>query len=122
MKIRNKNGLLGVVLLFILLSPAALAADNSSGLLTPGMGMNWYNQQSQDFKDLMIWVFGGTLFIVGAAYILFTAFGTTASHYEGTFGSQEAKSRHSNTIIRNFAILIIMIAAIMIGLSVFKWF
>ncbi len=109
MKISMTN-ILKVMAVLAVLTP--LAAADGSELLTPGMGMAWYNAQSQEFKDLMVWVIGGVLFIVGAAYILFTAFGATASHYEGTFGSQDAKSRHSNTIIRNFAILIVMIAAI----------
>jgi hypothetical protein len=115
-----KKNILMVLGMLAVLTP--LAAADGSGLLTPGMGMAWYNSQSQEFKDLFVWVLGGVIFIVGAAYILFTAYGTTASHYEGTFGSQEAKSRHSNTIVRNFAILIMMIAAIMVGVQIFKWF
>lgn len=109
-----------MIVIFSILVIPATAADNS--LLNPGMGMEWYNKQSDEFKALMIWVFGGAMFIVGACYILFTAFGATASHYEGTFGSQEAKAKHTNTIIRNFAILILMIAAVMVGLSIFSWF
>ncbi len=96
---KNINKFMLVLVLLVFVAPAYAADD---GLLTPGMGMAWYNSQSQEFKDLIVWVFGGVLFIVGAAYILFTAFGATASHYEGTFGSQDAKSRHSNTIITDF--------------------
>ena len=121
MKSNTKTILSGLIIFFILFLPLASAATNES-LLNPGMGMDWYRSQSQEFKNLMTWVFGGALFIVGACYILFTAFGATASHYEGTFGSQEAKSRHSNTILRNFGILILMIAVIMVGLSIFSWF
>jgi hypothetical protein len=112
-----------IYLIFVILMMAgtATAATNDS-LLTPGMGMSWYNSQSQDFKDLMFWIFGGAIFIVGAAYILFSAFGATASHYENTFGSQDAKARHSNTLLRNFGILILMIAVILIGRSIFAWF
>jgi len=63
-----------------MMAGTAAAAGNDS-LLTPGMGMSWYNSQSQDFKDLMFWIFGGAIFITGAAYIIFSAFGATASHW-----------------------------------------
>jgi hypothetical protein len=121
MKTNTKTILSGLMIFYILFLPLVSAAANDS-LLQPGMGMDWYRAQSPEFKNLMTWVFGGALFIVGACYILFTAFGATASHYEGTFGSQEAKARHSNTLIRNFGILILMIAVIMVGLSIFSWF
>jgi hypothetical protein len=120
MKLNKISIEISILAVLAILTP--LAAADGSSLLTPGMGMSWYNSQSQEFKDLFVWVLGGVIFIVGAAYILFTAYGATSSHYEGTFGSQEAKSRHSNTIIRNFAVLVMMIAAIMIGVSLFKWF
>jgi hypothetical protein len=113
--------ILKICIVLSLMAGTAAAATNDS-LLTPGMGMSWYNSQSQDFKDLMFWVFGGAIFIVGAAYILFSAFGATATHYENTFGSQDAKARHSNTLLRNFGILILMIAVILIGRSIFAWF
>lgn len=109
-----------ICIVLCMITITAAAANDS--LLTPGMGMSWYNSQSQDFKDLMFWIFGGAIFIVGAAYILLSAFGATASHYENTFGSQDAKARHSNTLIRNFGILILMIAVILIGKSIFSWF
>jgi hypothetical protein len=103
-----------------LLSVPALA--DGSGLLTPGMGMAWYNSQSAQFKALFVWVLGGVIFIVGASYIVFTAYGATAAQAEGTFGAQEAKARHHNTLIKNFVILIGMIAVIMVGVSIFSWF
>ena len=112
--------ILKICIVLCILTLPAMAANDS--LLTPGMGMSWYNSQSQEFKDLMFWVFGGTIFIVGAAYILFSAFGATATHYENTFGSQDAKARHSNTLLRNFGILILMIAVILVGISMFSWF
>ncbi len=84
MKINTQN-ILRVIAVLILLTPFA-AADGSS-LLTPGMGMTWFRSQSADFQNLVSWVIGGVMFIVGAAYILFTAFGATSMHYEGTFGS-----------------------------------
>lgn len=114
----------GLIVLLILFTPQVLAAtsNNTDNLLQPGMGMDWYRAQSNEFKTLLQWVFGATIFIVGAGYILFTAYGTTASHYEGTFGSQEAKSRHNGGMVKNFVILIGMIAFIEIALSIFNWF
>ncbi len=120
----KKQKICGLIVLAILFTPQVLAAtvnDNDS-LLSPGMGMAWYRAQSADFKNLLTWLFGGTIFIVGSAYILFTAFGVTSTHYENTFGSQEAKSRHGNTLLKNFGVLIGMIAVVMVGLSIFNWF
>lgn len=110
-----------LIIFFIVFLPIVEAANNDS-LLNPGMGMNWYRSQPQEFKNLVVWVFGATIFIVGAGYILFTLYGTTAAHYEGTFGSQGEKARHHNILFRNFAILILMIAIIIIALSLFGWF
>ncbi len=118
---RKFSVVIGSLIMFIIFVPVVLAENNDS-LLTPGMGMDWFKKQPQDFKNLVYWVFGATVFIVGAAYILFTLYGTTASHYEGTFGSQEGKARHQSVLFRNFAILILMIAIIIIALSIFGWF
>ncbi len=115
----NKNMLSKILIVLSLITP--LAAADGSSLLTPGMGMNWFHEQSSDFQNLVSWVIGGVIFIVGAAYILFTAFSATSMHCEGTFGSQEAKAKHSNALIRNFAILILMIGVIEVGIQVFKW-
>lgn len=100
-----------LILTMCVLSFTASAAANDS-LLNPGMGMSWYGKQSAEFKDLMTWVIGGAVFIVGAAYIILTTFGAGKVQYENTFGSAEGKSHTSNALIKNFGILILMVVCV----------
>ena len=59
----NIKSIIQICIVISLMAGTVAAATNDS-LLTPGMGMSWYNSQSQDFKDLMFWIFGGAIFII----------------------------------------------------------
>lgn len=110
-----------LIILFIVFLPIVSAANNNS-LVNPGMGMDWYRKQPEEFKELVWYVLGGGMFIVGAIFILLSLFGAGKAQIESTFGSEEGKNKAVWSIIKNFGILLLMIGIIILGLSVFGWF
>ena len=110
------------LLLIALITNIASAAGNES-LLSPGMGMKWYDTQPQEFKDLIIWCIGGLFFILGVIFIATSGAAAGKGMLDKSgFGNPEEKSKSNSALLGIALTLVGVMILIAVGLGVFKWF
>lgn len=113
------------ILIIIMSITNIVSADTNTNesLLKPGMGMDWYNAQPQDFKDLVWWCLGGVVFAFGAIFVISTlGAGGKGMLQKGGFENPEEQARSNTAIFGIFLIAVGVMIFIAIGTGFFKWF
>jgi hypothetical protein len=118
----KKNMKLKTILfiLTVMLFVAPVLADN--GLPGTGAGTSWYGAQSADFHTLIQKIDGAIMWVTIFAFVGVTLFQVIRVSYEGTYGSQATKAAQQEILIRNFVLLVIAVAIIIIVPSFVPWF
>lgn len=107
----------------MLMANIASAAGSETSLLSPGMGMNWFNAQPKEFKDLIGWVLGGLIFILGLAFLVsLGGAGGKGMLDKSGFGNPEEKSRSNNALFGILLTLVGVMIFIAVGMGVFSFF
>jgi hypothetical protein len=111
-----------IIIISIFLINIASAAGNET-LLQPGMGMNWFNAQPKDFKDMIMWVVGGLMFLLGLAFIISSGAAAGKGMLDKSgFGNPDEKSRSNNAMFGILLTLVGVLIFIAVGTGVFSFF
>jgi uncharacterized membrane protein len=115
----KSKALLYFLTVLMLITPAL--ADGTS-LISPGGGMKWLSEQSPEFQSMIIWIIEGAVALLGITFIVTTLGNASAAQYEGSFGSQEAKSHKYSVIVKGLIMTVVAMLLVYVGLKVFTWF